>query len=277
MKNIIIILFIYIATIQLSFSQNSDNKNPILTDKFLVSAGIYSPFKQVKFGADGTLPSGVIDDIDFDESFGLDGIQNTFTFNFIWRFSKNWSVSTDYFRIGSENKAILNEDIEWNGYTFQKGSQVKAGFGISLYKIFFGRVISRGNKHEFGGGLGIHAFNVDGFIEGNALIDDVSVGFEKSEVSVILPLPNIGFWYYYAPTKKWAFTAKMDWFGIKIGDISGVLWNINPGINYQIFENLGVSLNYKYISIAADVDKDTWNGDFNLGFQGPSFTITGNF
>lgn len=260
------------------FSQNNIDKNPILTDKILFSAGIFSPFQQVGIGANGSVQTGVVDDIDFDQAFKLNGIQNTFTFDFLWRFSKKWSLSTDFFRIGNENKTVLQEDIEWGDLIFKKGSEIEGGFGLSLFKVFFGRVISRGDKHEFGGGLGIHALSVDGFIAGNAIIDDDdNIKFERSEVSVILPLPNFGFWYFYAPNEKWALTARLDWFGIKIGDISGRLWNINPGVRYQVFKHVGLNLSYKYLKISANIDKDSWNGDFSMLFQGPSFTITGNF
>lgn len=274
---------VFILTVQIVLSQNKTKQNPILTDKLLVSAGVFSPLKQVKLGADGSIPTAISEDIDFGEAFKLEGIQNTFTFNFMWRFSKNkkWSVSGDYFRIGSENKAVLEEDIVWEDLIFKAGSKIEGGFGLSLFKIFFGRVISRGEKHEFGGGFGFHALNVGAFIEGNAIInsgeDDENISFKRNEVSVVLPLPNIGFWYFYAPTEKWALTARMEWFGIKIGDISGVLWNINPGVNYQAFKNIGLSLNYKFLQIAANVDKDSWKGDFSMQFQGPSFTVTANF
>jgi len=60
------------------------------------------------------------------------------------------------------------------------GGEASLGYSISLYRVFFGRVISRGQKHELGAGLGIHALNPKGFIEGNAFIDDQEAGFERS-------------------------------------------------------------------------------------------------
>lgn len=281
-KKLATLALLFLST-QFLFSQNDDNINPILSSKFLVRAGLFSPIQQVKIGANGSVKTDIFDDIDFDETFKLNGFQNTFTANFMWRFSKSkkWSVSTDYFKIGNENKVTLKEDIEWDDLIFKEGSKIKGGFGLALYKVFFGRVISRGQKHELGGGIGVHALRVNGFIKGNAIVnageDDEHVEFANSEVSAILPLPNFGFWYYYAPHKKWALTAHLDWFGIEIGDVSGVLWNINPGVRYQAFKNIGFSIDYKYLKIGADIDKDDWKGDFSMQFQGPSFTVTGNF
>jgi len=130
------IVLVFILSVQIILSQNDAKRNPILTDKFLASAGVFSPFKQVKLGADGSLITTISDDIDFSETFKLEGIQNTFTFNFMWRFSKNkkWSVSGDYFRIGSDNKAVLEEDIEWEDLIFKAGSKIEGGFGLLVVK-----------------------------------------------------------------------------------------------------------------------------------------------
>ncbi len=280
-KGSFFLFLLYLITNQFCYSQNTDAKNPILTDKFLVSAGIYTPIKDVEVSVEGSIPTAdIIDkDLDFDEGFKLEDFETTLTIDFMWRFSRSnkWSLRVEYFKISNTEKAVLTEDVEWEDLIFKEGTSVKGGFGIALYKIFFGRTISTGDKHEFGGGLGVHALDVSAFIEGNAQINEDEFDFERSEVSIVAPLPNIGFWYFYAPTEKWSFTAKLDWFGIKIGDVGGSLWNLSPGVNYNIFKNIGLGLNYKFFRVDVDVDKDDWKGGFAMSFSGPAFTINGYF
>lgn len=74
-----------------------------------------------------------------------------------------------------------------------------------------------------------------------------------------------------------ALTARIDVFALAIGEFSGSLWNITPGVNYQVFKNVGVSLNYRYVDIGAKFDSSTWKGKVDVIFHGPSFTITSNF
>ncbi len=280
-KDSFFLLLLYLITSQLCYSQNTDVKNSILTDKILVSAGIFNPIKEVKVSVEGSLPTtDIIDkDLDFDNGFNVNDFETTFALNFMWRFSKSnkWSLRAEYFKISNREQATLAEDIEWEDLIFKQGSSVTGGFGIALYKIFFGRTISRGDKHELGGGLGVHLLDVSAFIEGNAQINEDVFDFTKSEVSIVAPLPNIGFWYFYAPTEKWSLTARLDWFGIKIGDFGGSLWNISPGVNYNIFKNIGLGLSYKFFSVDVDVDKDEWKGNFNMTFSGPAFTINAFF
>jgi len=281
MKRIITFVFIFIVGSSIMNSQEIDGKStsvqhPILKDKFLFRAGLFSPFNNMTFRADGVIDTDLSEELAFDKRFGLDGVQSSFTFNFTWRFSRNYSVSADYFSVSTSKTVTFGDDIHWNGKDFDISAGIRGGYAFSLYKIFFGRVISKGEKHELGGGIGFHVVKVKGFIEGYASINNGTASFERSKVDAALPLPNIGFWYFWAPTEKWAFTARADWFGISISNISGNLWNLNPGVSYQAFEHFGVSVEYKYLNLEAEVDKESWKGNVGMVFYGPSFTVTAN-
>lgn len=275
-------LLAYIVSLVMATSllaQTDSDKNPILTEKFIIAPGWYFPTENVDLGVQGSTDIEDIEDIDFDETLGLSGGKNTFNLKFMWRFSKSklWSLSGEYFKLSTEETVTLDEEIEWEDVTYPVGGEAKLGYGVGLYRIFFGRVISTGQKHELAGGLGIHGLDTNGFVEGEALIDDVSAGFERSEESIFLPLPNIGAWYTWAPSAKWALIAKVDWFGIKIDNISGGLWNISPSVTYLFTNHLGVSAGYQILNFNANIDQDDWKGSFDLTFGGPSLRVVAHF
>jgi hypothetical protein len=278
MKNILFAFFLSVAYCS-SYAQTVGDKNPMLTDRFLARAALFVPSRSVQVGARGNISTENTEDIDFDETFGLGGSQNTLNLDFMWRFSKSklWSVRGQYFRVGAEEETTLDREIEWEDVIYQAGARVKAGYGLSLYRIFFGRAISTGQKHELGGGLGVHGLYTNAFIEGEAFIDDASAGFRRENVSAFLPLPNIGIWYLWAPAPKWAFSAEVDWFGIKIGEYSGGLWNLSPGVTFQPFKTIGFSVKYHYINYYANVNQNNWNGSFDMIFEGPSIGLNANF
>jgi len=278
MKGILTIV-IFLVTFGSAFSQQEDDKHPLLTDRFIIGAGWYFPARDVKLGIEGSVDLEEQEEIDFDETLGLEKGENTFNFNFMWRFSKSklWSVRGESFKVGATRNVTLDEEIEWEDVIYPVGGEAKVSYEIGLYRIFFGRAISTGQKHELGGGLGIHGLNVKASVEGNAIIDGQSAGFERSDVSAFLPLPNIGFWYFWAPTDRWAFSASVDWFDVKIDNISGGLWNVSPGVTFQIIRNLGVNVNYQFLKFNADINKDSFKGSFDLKFSGPSIRVIGNF
>ena len=278
---VVIILFSSLT----SFSQENDTEqisateskkqHPILSDRFIFNGGLFIPTKTFQLAIDGASENELID---VTEDFDFNRSESIFAGNFMWRFSRNkkWSLSVEYFGVKSNHNITLEDDIEWEDVTYPVGVEVDAGFRINMYRIFFGRSIVQKQNHELGGGLGVHAMDIRTFIEGEAYIDDVSAGFERKSVSVVAPVPNIGFWYYYTPNDKWALTARVDWFAITIDKYGGSLWNLAPGVKYQVFKNVGVGLNYRYIKTSISVDEDDWHGDVDLIFQGPLFTISAN-
>lgn len=255
-------------------AQEATEKHPILTDKFHFVAGTFFPSKSIDIKVDGSAPN---DEFEFGKAFGLEDNQSTFLLGFDWRFSKKWKLAVEYFGLKKSKSRELKENITWEDLTLEEGTNVKGGYNFSLYRVYFGRIFTQGQKHEFGGGLGVHAINVRVFIEGDVLTNQGDVSFQKSRKSITIPLPNIGLWYYYAPFEKLAFTARADFFALTIDEFSGNLWNLTPGINYQFFENLGVALNYRYVNIVAKYNTSDWDGSVDFVFQGPSITIIGNF
>jgi opacity protein-like surface antigen len=255
-------------------------KHPLLSNKFTFVVGAYSSFKTMKIGVNGTNQNDIID---FNEKFNFNDNEITPFFYFNWRFLKNWSLSAEYFGIKNVNSATFNENIEWEDYVFNAGLSIKAGFKVNMYRIMFGRTISKGLKHELGAGLGFHALETEVFLEGQAYINEEITGegadteFKRSVVNVVAPLPNIGAWYFYAPTDKWMFNARLDWLGIKIGDYTGSMWNFAAGANYQFHKNIGVGLKYRYFDFTATVDNEKWDGKLDLIFHGPLLTINANF
>jgi len=269
-----IYLILTLLSFNTLFSQNTNDKHPILTSKFQGVAGIYIPAKKIAISADGSAPNK---DINFSEAFNFNNSEVTPFFNFNWRFSKKWKLGVEYFAIKNANKAVLKEDIVFDNITFKEGTNIRGGFGINMYRVFIGRSFSRGFKHEFGAGLGVHALNTNAFIEGDVLTSEGDISFEKRRVSALIPLPNLGFWYYYTPTPKIALVARLDWFGITVGEYSGSLWNIAPGIKYQLFKNIGLGVDYRYFLLKARVNQSDWNGNFDMSFQGPLLVLTANF
>ena len=254
--------------------EEEEEKHPILSDKFYLEAGVFVPQKNLNFGASGDIENG---DIDFDETFNFNDNEATFFFNGEWRWNKKWRLTGEYFAVNNASRVELERDIEFENITFEKGTFVRGGVEFALFRVFVGRTISSGPKHSLGAGLGVHTLNIGAFIEGEVRTDQGDKEFRAPRVNFVIPLPNIGGWYHWAPTPKWAFVARVDWFGISIDQYSGGLWNIAPGVKFQIIENLGLGVDYRFFFLNARVNDSIWDGRMDMNFAGPLFTIHGNF
>lgn len=262
-----------------------ETKHPLLDDKYYLEAGIFFPSKNVKLGADASLSDitqPIINDdelVDWNGTFDLNDNQATLFANFEWRWNKKWRLTLETFAVNNGSSATLDSTIVFDGATFEKGTFVRGGVEFALYRVFVGRLISSGQKHSLGAGLGVHALNIGAFIEGEIKSDipELDGEFQKRRVSALIPLPNIGGWYHWAPNEKWGFIARVDWFGITIDKYGGSLWNLAPGVRYQIIKNFGIGIDYRFLLLSAKVSEENWKGEFNMDFNGPSVTLHGNF
>ncbi len=214
----------------------------------------------------GTL-TGDNDEIDFDKGLRLGSADETIAAELSWRFHGRWSVVGQYFKSTDKASTLLEEDIEWGNVIFGAGSNAALGTELSLTRIFFGRQLNTSESHNVGIGGGIHWLHIGSFIEGEILINGTPAAARRS-VSVEAPLPNIGAWYMYSISPRWALRTRLDLLSADVGDYDGLLLNAALGVNYQVFEHFGVGLNYNYFELDVSIDKSDWRGEIETIYDG---------
>ena len=172
---------------------------------------------------------------------------------------------------------ILEKPIEFEDIVLEPGTSARASIEFDLYRVFVGRTILDKPRHLWGAGLGIHGIQIGAFVEGEVLTSDGDREFAQRRVSALIPLPNIGTWYVYSPHPKWAFGARVDWFGIQIDEFGGGLWNIAPQVKFNFSRHFGLGLDYRILLLDANVDQSSWKGEFEMNFSGPLFSAHANF
>ena len=251
--------------------------HPELSDSLTVTLGAMR--SNNSFSAEADVGDDVGDDIDFGDTLGVSGHSTFFNGQAKWKFGNEnkWSVAAQYFSNNAKGSAVLEEDIEWDGDFFRKGSFVSSGVKLSVARLFFGRSIIKNDRNDFGVGAGLHNLKMDIFIEGEVLFNDDTTGVRRDEVSASQILPNVGAWYNFSPARKWLLHGRVDWIGASIGDYDGHMWNLNAGVNYQAFNHIGFDLSWQYFNLNVNVDSDDWTGGADMVYSGPVLSITGNW
>jgi len=265
-KNLLLCVLL-IAGTALVNAQEVGDVHPALTEKFILHAGVFFPDRNFKIHVDGR-GAGTNPNIDFEDEFGLNKSDQVFALEFGWRFGKKWSLLTQYFDTSGSRTAVLDEDIEWEDVVFAEGSNATAGQEFSVIRTFFGRRFNTNERHELGIGAGLHWFELGAFVEGEIIVAGQGTQFRRESVSVNAPLPNVGVWYNYSLTPKWAFTSRLDYLSADIDDYSGSLVNLGVGINYRAFDRIGVGLSYNRLELDLSITKPDWRGGTETTYQG---------
>jgi len=266
-----LVLLITVFSVNSAIAQTADDYHPFLSDKFNLDIGSFWP--QINFDArvDGSDPD---EEFDFDEALNLTDKQAAAAINFRWRFGKKWSLWGQYWSTDNSGKAVLEEDVEWEDVVFKKGTFASGGVELDVGRVFFGRQFDLAPQHEFGLGFGLHWMDLDTFLEGEIIIDDSTTDFQRVSAQTAIPLPNVGAWYMYSWSPKWMVSTRVDWLSASIGDFSGNLWDVQAGVNYQAFKNIGVGVYYKGFLLDVDIDKSDWHGRADFSQHGPLLALT---
>lgn len=266
----------------LAQGQDVQPVHPYLGNKFFASAGIFLPNQNTRLGletsVDITMPDpdpAPYETIDFEESFNYNSSDETASAEIGWRFGKKWQLRGQYFRVGSDTKATLDEDVEWGDVVFNEGTFVGAGSDFQVTRLFFGRTFKSTGRSELGLGLGVHILDISAYINGNAMVDGVDIGYAQERASISQPLPNFGAWYMHAFSEKWAATLRIDWLSASVKNYDGHIINSALNVGYALSDHFGIGLAYNFFEIDLKLDDPDWTGRIMSRFDGPYISLTG--
>lgn len=246
----------------------NDAVHPEVSSRFNVDLGVFFPSREAILGAG----LDVGEDIDFADKFGLEKQYETFALDFNWRFGEKWSASAQYFETSGKAESVLDENLDWNGVVFQAGSSVQASTGFALYRAMVGRRFGDDERTDFGVGIGLHWLELKAAIAGNIrVVTDTgqSIVFAEEAVAASAPLPNIGAWYQYSLSPRWALRARVDWFSAAVDEYDGTLLNWQVGANFSLTPHVGLGVAYNSFHLDVGVDNSRWYGTAELNYDGP--------
>ena len=249
--------------------------HPALSDNFTLVLGAFKSDNAFKISAEGSIADEVEDQIDFDDSVGVDKSSTLLNAQLRWKFGKKrkWSLWGQYFNNDATGEAVLTEDVEWQDVIFREGTFVGAGVDVAVTRLFIGRSLVKNQQHDFGIGAGLHNLDLSVFIEGDISIDEESTEFFRGDTDKSQPLPNVGAWYNVSPTRKWLIHGRVDWISADIGDYNGTLWNANIGVNYAAFRHVSFDLSYQFFELNLKIDKSDWRGEVDMTYDGPILAV----
>ena len=256
-----------IGSPQPGLAANTSGVHPYLSDTFFIDVGAFFPDRRLSLAVNGSTGESH-DPIEFEEEVKLKNADEIFSLEFGWRFGEKWRLVGQFFESSGSNTWVLEEDIEWEDVVFQVGTNASAGADFLLVRAFFGRDFNVGEKHEFGLGAGIHWLDIGAYIEGTILVEGGDSAFARESVGVSAPLPNIGAWYNYSISDRWALQSRVDLFSADIGKYDGTMANFSIGANFQVARNFGLGLAYNNFNLDVSINEPDWYGNVETSYEG---------
>jgi hypothetical protein len=232
--------------------------------KWEVQVGGYLPAFSTKLRADvrgEELELG--GKIDLEDDLGLDDRQTIYRLDGTYRLSRKGEIDFTYYRFSRSARAVLEEDIEFEGTVFPAGSGVVSDSKSTFYILRYARLLHEAERSAVYGAIGLHytqfAFDIE-TTGGTPLAESVSAD---------APLPTIGFMGTYRLSPMWRLGWELTGMALSIGDYSGAWLDGEGTIEYFFRDNLAIGLGLSAFRADVDADTDDLLGGLEYRHVGP--------
>ena len=185
---------------------------------------------------------------------------------FAYQFNALHRFDLSYFGVDRDGfKPVVDKEIEFGDITIPVGASVRTHFDTSVLKLSYTYLFHNTDKVRLGltAGLNWSRFDVGAKFERTGpLIGDPQVGAEE-QVDGSGPLPVLGGRVSYSITPKWLQLSTVEFLAIDTGRYSGVVTDIEIGVENRITKNFGWGIGFEMLNI----DLNTSDGDLDGTIQ----------
>jgi hypothetical protein len=248
--------------------------HPLVESKYWTKVGAF--FATRKFGASAEGSALIpVPLVDFESSFGIGDRSDMLMMEFGWQFAEKWDFAIQHFRSSNSRQTNVKEAIEWEDVIYDLDAEIFVRTKVAITRLFWSRRFWDYGPHDLRLGGGLHWVDTSALISGEATLDDMSKEFRTDTLSAEFPVPNIGAWYRYSPSKNWVLNARLDWLSASTSDYSGRIWNAMAGADYRLSPNFGIGIAYQVFEIDGNIKEPNWRGGIESGFSGWFLSLDG--
>jgi hypothetical protein len=237
--------------------------------RFVINAGLIFAKLNTKviFNPPGSVVSVTIG---LEENFELSRQSTFFSGAMLFRITPTSGLYFNYYGFNRSRQYITDRDYSWGGDTIPEGT--KAEVYIKTQVISAGYLLSI--LKDLDAFLGLY-FNV--YIMPLSLGVRSDLNLRDSNLSAIIPLPNVGLVAMFSLTKWLSVHGNVGFFSLYTDAFGGYINDLNISVLFKATKWLNFNLNYQKFYVHVLFPDQKINTSVNYDFQGPSVGITLKF
>jgi hypothetical protein len=190
--------------------------------------------------------------------------------------SKNWRMEFEYYYLDRSATRSITRQINWGDTTYDIGANINSTFNTNIYRLTGGYSFYRTQEAEGGVSLGFHVTDFKLALSGQGT-GPAGLSFRTESRTQLVPLPTLGAYGNYVIAPQWILHGRVDWLSLTYEQYHGSLTNLYVGADWRFVPNWGVGLGYRYVNYRVTADKNSFHGEANYEFQGPTVYFAGAF
>jgi hypothetical protein len=256
----------------------------LLKDRFTVDLGTFVVASNLNGSLRGTANTSD-QNVNFDKQFGTNADQTRWRVDVLWRITARQHLRFMYFDNDIRRTRTIDQDLAWGDYTFVAGAQVTAEQKFRVYELAYEYAFLRGDNYEIVVSGGIHYDDLTLTLSGDAsLTVDTPTGpvkqpinFTTKQSTVPAPLPLLGLRGDWAVSDHVYLDASAQVFKLSYDGIDGNWSDLRAGVTWMFNHHFGIGVGYDRFATHVDVNKGSFNGRLNVGYQGGLIYVRGGF
>ena len=256
----------------------------LLNDRFVVDFGTFVVASNLNGSLRGAANTSD-QNVNFDKQFGTNADQTRWRLGLLWRITERQRLRFMYFNNDIKRTRTIDGNIDWGDYTFIAGGQVTAEQKFQVYELSYEFAFLRRDNYEIVASGGIHYDDLKLTLSGNAsLTVDTPTGpvaqptaFASKQSNVPAPLPVLGLRGDWAVSDHVYLDASVQVFKLSYDGIDGNWSDLWASATWMFNHHFGIGIGYDRFATHVDLNKGSFNGRLNVGYQGGLIFVRGGF
>ncbi|MFT7671253.1 MAG: hypothetical protein ACI8X5_003970 [Planctomycetota bacterium] len=205
--------------------------------------------------------------LDLEDFLGIDTSHSVVRMDMHYAFNRRHRVDLGYYDINRSGQRNLIDPIDIGDTTFPGGETITR-MRTRILKLAYRYNFVTEPKTNIGASFGIHTMRIGlDFTSANGSFDE--------SVHATAPLPLFGLHGSHSLSENWALYASGEFFALKLDEFAGAITDIRLGLDWDVFDHVGLGLEFNTFNMAADVKSDGLTADLEYGYGGLGIYLRG--
>ncbi|MCX9157353.1 porin family protein [Niveibacterium sp. 24ML] len=189
------------------------------------------------------------------------------------RISQNWRMEFEYYSLERNGTRSIDRQINWGDLSFPASASVTTNFETTIYRVSAGYSFYKTPQAEAGLVFGLHMTDFVIALSGQASVGGNAASFQSESKDQLVPLPTLGLYGGYAINDKFNLRARLDYFSLNYDDYDGSLMALSAAVDWRFHKNFAAGIGYRYVDYGLEATKDSFHGEVQYSFSGPTLFL----
>lgn len=205
-----------------------------------------------------------------ERDFAMPGAARQARVELMVRLKNRGRLRVGAFDLSRRGDAVLGQQIRYGDQTYRVNERVTSQFDLREFNLTWNYSLIRGDRFEFGPGLGFHFIQTEAVAQ--VPVRGARVTFDGAGPFLTLALDSS--WRF---TRRFSFNARYQAFDLTVSDVSAKLYDAHADVQFRWHPNVAMGLGYQSNAVRLNLPLENPGGSLRMDTSGPELFLRASF